>query len=137
MQVQQRQHLGHLRALAAPRRQDNRPKARPLARHRVDPAVIDPGRAYLDRAGRGQDLALAGVTVAHHQPPAMLVPLGRMRGQVGVDLGLQGGGQHPSGAFSGQLVQIGVQRGTRGLVGDYTQHCGVTLLAGAPTPVPT
>jgi hypothetical protein len=26
------------------------------------------------------DFALAGVAVAHHQPPATLVPLGRVRG---------------------------------------------------------
>jgi len=77
------------------------------------------------------------VAVAHHQPPATLVPLGRSGGQVGVDLGLQRGGQHPPGALAGKLVQVQAQLGTRGLVSNYTQHCGVTLLAGAPTPAPT
>jgi hypothetical protein len=80
---------------------------------------------------------LAGVPVAHHQPPAVLVPLGRTRGQVGVDLGLQRGGEHPPGALAGQLIQVQAQFGTRTLVGYYTQHCGVTLLTGAPTPVRT
>jgi hypothetical protein len=80
---------------------------------------------------------LAGVAVADHQPPAILVPLARMSGQVGVDLGLQRGGQHPPGALTGQLIQVQAQLGTRTLVGHYTQHCGVTLLTGAPTPVPT
>jgi hypothetical protein len=108
-----------------------------LAGHRVDSAVVDPGRLHLDRSGRGQDVALAGVAVAHHQPPPALVPLSRMRGQLVVDLGFQRGRQHPPGALTGQLVQIGVQLSTRTLAGDYTQHCGVTLLAGAPTPVPT
>ena len=137
MQVQQRQHLGDLGALTAPRRQDHRAEPDPLARHRIDPAVVDPRRLDRDRPGRGQDLALAGVPVAHHQPPTLLVPLGRSGGQVGVDLGLQRGGQHPPGALAGQLVQVGVQLGTRAVVGYYTQHCGVTLLAGAPTPAPT
>ena len=137
VQVQQRQHLGHLGALAAPRRQDHRPEPRPLAGHRIDAAVIHPRRADPDRPGHGQDLALAGVAIADHQPAATLVPLGGMRGQVGVDLGLQGGGEHPPGALAGQLVQVGVQLGTHRLVSNYTQHCGVTLLAGAPTPAPT
>jgi hypothetical protein len=77
------------------------------------------------------------VAVAHHQPPAVLVPLGRVGGQVGVDLGLQRGGQHAPGTLAGQLVQVQAQLGTRGGSSDYTQHCGVTLLAGAPTPAPT
>jgi hypothetical protein len=77
------------------------------------------------------------VAVAHHQPPTVLVPLGCIGRQVGVDLGLQGGGQYPPGAFAGELVQVGVQLGTRVGISDYTQHCGVTLLAGAPTPAPT
>jgi hypothetical protein len=46
----------------------------------------------------------------------VLVPLGRMGGQVGVDLGLQGGGQHPPGALASQLVQILVQLRTRAAV---------------------
>ena len=82
VQVQQRQHLSHLGALAAPRRQDHRAEPDPLAGHRVDPAVVHPRRAHRDRPGRGGHLALACVAVAHHQPPATLVPLGRVRGQV-------------------------------------------------------
>jgi len=48
------------------------------------------------------------VAVAHHQPPATLVPLAGVGGQVVVDLGLQRGGQHLPGALAGQLVQIRV-----------------------------
>jgi hypothetical protein len=100
VQVQQRQHLGHLGALAAPGRQDHRAKADPLAGDQVGAAVVHPWRAHLHPTSGGQHLALAGVAVADHQPPAMLVPLGGVRGQVGVDLGLQRGGQHPTGALA-------------------------------------
>jgi hypothetical protein len=48
------------------------------------------------------------VAVAHHQPPATLVTLAGVGGQVVVDLGLQRGGQHLPGALAGQLVQIRV-----------------------------
>jgi hypothetical protein len=62
------------------------------------------------------------VAVAHHQPPATLVPLGGMRGQVVVDLGLQGGGQHPAGALAHDLVEVQA-RLVMGLgIGGYTQH---------------
>jgi hypothetical protein len=137
MQVQQRQHLGHLGTAPTPRRQDHRAEPHPLASHRVDPAVIHPRRLHSDRPRRGQNLTPTGVAVADHQPPAMLVPLGRSGGQVSVDLGLQRGSQHPPGTLPGQLVQVQAQLGTRGGISDYTQHCGVTLLAGAPTPAPT
>jgi hypothetical protein len=62
------------------------------------------------------------VAVADHQPPATLVPLGRVGGQVGVDLGLHGGGQHRPGTLAHQLVQVQAQL-THGLLGgDDTQH---------------
>ncbi len=52
----------------------------------------------------------------------MLIPLARVGGQIVVDLGLQGGGQHPPSALAHDRVQINAQL-TRGLVGgDYTQH---------------
>jgi hypothetical protein len=60
--------------------------------------------------------------IADHQPPAVLVPLGSMRGQVGVNLGLQGGGQHPPGALAHELVEIGAQLAMRLGIGDYTQY---------------
>jgi hypothetical protein len=44
MQVQQRQHLGDLRALAAPRREDRTAEPCPLAGGFIDPAVIHPRR---------------------------------------------------------------------------------------------
>jgi hypothetical protein len=62
------------------------------------------------------------VAVAHHQPPATLIPLGGVRGEIGVDLGLQRGGQHPPGALTHQLVQVQAQLVMRLGIGDYTQH---------------
>ena len=67
-------------------------------------------------------MALAGVAVAHHQPPAALIPLGGICDQIVVNLGLQGGGQHPPGALAHDRIQVQTQL-TRGLLGgDYTQH---------------
>jgi hypothetical protein len=121
-QVQQRQHLSHLGTLAAPRRQDDRPEADPLAAHQVSATVVHPWRAHLHPTRGGQHLARAGVAVAHHQPPATLIPLGGVGGQGGVDLGLQGGGEHPPGALAHQLVHAQAQLVMRLGIGDYTQH---------------
>jgi hypothetical protein len=106
MQAQQRQHLGDLGALAAPRRQDHRAEPRPLAGHRIGAAVIHPRRPHPDRPGSSGDLPLAGAAVADHQPPATLVPLGRMRGQILIDLGFQRNRQHPPRALTHELVQV-------------------------------
>jgi hypothetical protein len=62
------------------------------------------------------------VAVAHHQAPAALVPLGRVGGEVIVDLGFQGGGQHPPGALTHDLIQVDAQLVVRLGAGDYTQH---------------
>ena len=43
MQVQQRQHLGYLRRLAHPRRQDRRGEPLPLTTVGVDTLVVDRG----------------------------------------------------------------------------------------------
>jgi hypothetical protein len=61
------------------------------------------------------------VAVADHQPPAVLVPLVGQLGDVGVDFGLQRGGEHPSGALADDLVDQGaVWRGA--VVVDYAEH---------------
>ena len=80
------------------------------------------GARTVTAPGRGRDLPLAGVAVAHHQPPATLVPLGRVRGEIRVDLGLQGGGQHPPGALAHDRVQVQAQLVLGLGIGDYTQH---------------
>jgi len=43
-------------------------------------------------------------TVADHQPAAVLIPLGGMRRDIGLHLGLQRLGQHPPCAFPHDLV---------------------------------
>jgi hypothetical protein len=67
-------------------------------------------------------LALAGAAVAHHQPPAALIPLGGIGGEIVVDLGFQGGGQHPPGTLAHDRIQVQAQLVLRLGVGDYTQH---------------
>jgi len=62
------------------------------------------------------------MAVADHQPPATLVPLGGVGGEVVVDLGLQGRGQHPPGTLAYQLVQVQAQPVMCLLVGGYAQH---------------
>jgi hypothetical protein len=104
VQVQERQHLGDLLGLAAPRRQDRRGEPAPLARLGVGAAVVDPRRDHLDRPGAGEHLAGLVGAVAHDQPPAGLVALARELGDVGVDLGLQGFGEHPAGTLTHDLV---------------------------------
>ena len=61
VQVQQRQHLGHLRRLARPRRQDRRREPLPLTGVRVDPLVVDPRRGHRHRTA-ASPLPLAGGT---------------------------------------------------------------------------
>jgi hypothetical protein len=43
-------------------------------------------------------------TVVHDQSPAVFVALARELGDVGVDLGLQGFGEHPAGTLTHDLV---------------------------------
>jgi hypothetical protein len=45
-----------------------------------------------------------------------------MRGQIVVDLGLQGSGQHPPGTLAHDLVQVQAQLVIYSGAGDYTQH---------------
>jgi len=49
------------------------------------------------------------MAVADHQPPATLVPLGGVRGQVVLDLGFSGGGQHPPGTLAHDRIQAQAQ----------------------------
>jgi hypothetical protein len=104
VQVEQRQHLGDLRGLPAPRRQHRGGEPAAFAGVGVDPAVVDPRRDDLDRAGAGQHLPGLVRAVAHHQPPAGLVPLGSEPGHIGIDLGLQGLGQHPPRTLTHDLI---------------------------------
>jgi hypothetical protein len=104
MQVQQRQHLGDLRGVARPRRQNRGGEPLPLAGVRVGALVVDPRDGHLDRARAGQHLPRLVIAVADDQPAAVPVPLGGVRRDIGVHLGLQRLGQHPPGAFPHDLI---------------------------------
>jgi hypothetical protein len=104
VQVEQREHFGDLRGLAAPRRQDRRGEPGPLPGVGVGAAVVDPRRGHLDRPGRGQDLAWLVRAIAHHQPATVLVTLAGEPGDVVIDLGLQRLGQHPTGALTHKVI---------------------------------
>ncbi len=104
VQVQQRQHLGDLRGLARPRRQDRRGEPLPLPGHRVRPPVIDPRHGHLHSARAGQHLPRLVTAVADHQPAAVLIPLGGTRRDTGINRTPQRPGQHPPRALPHDLI---------------------------------
>jgi hypothetical protein len=123
VQVHQRQHLGHLRALATPRRHDGRAEPAPLAGLGVDPAVVDSGRLDFDLASGGDDGAGLGVAIANDQAVAVLVELPGQGLDVAGGLHLDCGDQHPPGALADDLVQSRGGFFRSGVViGDYCQH---------------
>jgi hypothetical protein len=130
VQVQQWQHLGDLRGLAAPGRQDRRGEPTPFAGGIVDALVVDPRRPDWNRTRRHEHLPRDRVAVADHQPVTTLVQLADVRRDVGGGLGLQRGGQHPPGALADDLVdqRPAVDRLCWRIldVGDYREH-GRTL----------
>jgi hypothetical protein len=127
VQIQQRQHLGHLRAAPHPAGQDHALEPHALPGRGVHPTVVHPRADDLDLPGAGGKLAGWGVAVAAHQPVAVLVCQRGVGGDVGVDLGLQRRGQHPAGALTGQLVQAHRKPAVGSVVGDYTQHVAAFL----------
>ena len=128
MQVQQRQHLGHLRGLAGPRRQDRRREPLALSRRLVDALVVDPRLTHRHRSRRRADLPFSVVAVADHQPMTGLVDLVRECLDVRGDLGLQRCRQHRPGTVAHQLVQQRPTHPSRGvllglvLLLDYRGH---------------
>jgi hypothetical protein len=124
VQVQQWQHLGHLRRFARPGRQDRPGTPLPLPGHRTDTLVVDPRRTHRDRARRRGHLPPLVMTVADDQPPTRPVDLVGEHLDVGGNLGLQRGGQHLPNAVADDLIK---QRPTSRLVGrldvvDYPEH---------------
>ncbi len=140
VQVQQRQHLGHLRGLARPGRQDRRGEPLAFTSVGIDTFVVDPRGPHLHRTGCGQHLARLVVAVADHQSVAVVIALVSELRHVGGDLGLQRRGQHLPSAITDNLIQqrptsttVGVVVGLRAVV-NYGEH-GRTFPTSAPTPV--
>jgi hypothetical protein len=99
----------------------------PLAGTRVGALVVDPRRGHLDRARAGQHLPALTAAVADHQPAARFIPLGSVRRDAGIHLGLQRLGQHPPGTLPDNLIN---QRRRRRAVAasrirDYGKHRAV------------
>jgi hypothetical protein len=133
VQVHQRQDLGHLGALAGPRRQDRRPEPAPLP-GLVHALVVHPGSRHVDPTGGGGDGSRLSMAVAHHQSPAPFVSLVGQPSDVGVHLGLEGGGEHPPGTVEDDLVERRAHLRPGVVIGHYSQHRR-PFLTGAPTPV--
>ena len=129
VQVQQRKHLADLRSLARPRRQDRRREPLPLTGIRVDTLVVDPRCRDIHRAGaRGHGPRLVAA-IAHHQPMTLVVTNVSELGDVSLDLGPQGLGQHPPRTLSDDLVDYrrrGRPRRTRTIavsgIRNYSEH---------------
>ena len=97
MQVQQRQHLGHLGAAPTPAGQDHALELHPLTGSGVGATVVHPRADHLDLTHPGGQRATRSVPVADHQPVAVLIDQLGVRGDVGLHLGLQRCRQHPPG----------------------------------------
>ena len=106
MQVQQWQHLGHLRGFARPRRQDRRGKPLPLTSIGVKTLVVDPRRGGPRQAPAAVSTSRGLVmAVAHHQSATVVIDLVSVGVDVGGNLGLQGRGQHLPGTVADNLIQ--------------------------------
>jgi hypothetical protein len=128
VQIQQRQHLGDLRGLPGPGRQDHRSEPHPLAAVFVDALVVDPRRPHQHRTRRRAHLPLRVVPVADHQPATRLVDLVGVGVYVRSDLSLQRRRQHRPRAVTGKLVKQRPADSCRGvcvglvLLVDYLEH---------------
>ena len=105
VQIQDRQHLGHLRRPPRVRRQD--PRAEPLALPGllVDALVVHPRRPDRDRARADRHPPLPRPAVADHQPLAVLVDLVHERADVLIDLGLERRRDHPASALPREIIE--------------------------------
>ncbi len=133
VQVQQRQDLGDLRRPPTPRRDDDGLELGLFTGRLVDTTVVHPRCFDLDRSGHGLDLASPGVAISRHETVPVLIALVYELGEIRVDLGLQGSGQHRPRTFAADLVQAEATfRASLGVV-HYAQHRR-PFLAGALTP---
>jgi hypothetical protein len=137
VQIQQQQHLAHLRGLARPCRQDLRREPLPLTGIGVEALIVDPRRGDLDGPSRSQHLAVLVIPVTDHQPATILIALISELLHIGGDLSLQRRGQHLPGTIANNLIQqrpAGLAAvGFLGIV-NYREH-GRTFPTSASTPV--
>jgi hypothetical protein len=105
VQVEDRQHLGHLRRAPRARRQDLRAKPPALPALLIDAPVVDPWRPDRDRPGPDRQLLLTSATIANHQPLPALIDLLDERADVLVDLRLQRRGDHPASTLPRQIIE--------------------------------
>jgi hypothetical protein len=122
VQVQKRQHLGHLRGAPCVRRQDHALEPTPLPGVLVDPAIVHPRCLNPECAGSRDQAPGSGVAVSHHQGVAALVPGVAVSLQVGVHLGLERDRQHPLGTQATDLIQGEGELLASVLVCDYPEH---------------
>ena len=71
----------------------------------IDSAIVDPRRLDLQLTRAADNGALAGVTVAHHQPPAVLADFVLMRFDVGGYFGFHGLDEHLARSLAQQFTQ--------------------------------
>ncbi len=112
MQVEQRQHLGDLRRLPGPGRQDRRGEPLALTGLDVGALVVDPGARtgttpapHRHGTGCGGPLTRLVVAVADHQPSTILVELAGVVLDLGRDLGLQRRCQPLPGTVADDLIE--------------------------------
>ncbi len=133
MQVEERQHLGDLRGLPAPRRHNRALEPHAFTRLGIDPPVVDARRPDLDPARHRRDRARVRVPIPDHHPVAVLVHLAGQRLDIAVGFGFQRRRQHALRALPADLVQARAQLRARGLVSYYLQHRR-SFLAGIRVP---
>ena len=75
VQIEQRQHLGHLRRSAAPRRQDRALEAEPLSAVGIDASVVHPGNGHFEAPGDRRHRSWFTVAVANDEAMTGLVEL--------------------------------------------------------------
>jgi hypothetical protein len=97
--------------------------------------VVHAWRGDGDWPGGCGDRARPGSSVTDHQTVTLVVNLSCVRGDVGVDLGLQRYRQHAAGTFSDQVIQTREPVRARCAICLYTQHRRA-FLAGVSLPVP-
>ena len=132
-QIHERQHLGHLRGLATPRRHQRALELEPLTGLAINSLVVHARRLDVDAPRAGCDRPRPGVPVADHQTIPVLVERIRQALDVRVDLRLERSREHPTRALPTDLIQPRRQLRARGLVSNYLQHRR-SFLAGIRVP---